>query len=156
MFINNQTQKTEPEKWNLHLQNLSSEMLKDFFDETPEFTFSYVEPDEIRKLNKEFRSVDNVTDVLSFPSGDEVDPETGLLYLGDIAVCLDRAQEQADQSGHPLENEVTLLMIHGILHLMGYDHSTSEEKQEMWKLQNEYLDKFGCHINRKPGEDFDF
>lgn len=135
---------------------ISETILNDYYDEIPDFTLSFVEPEMIQELNKNFRGVDSVTDVLSFESGGEVDPETGLEYLGDIIICLSQAEKQAAQSGHSLENEIALLEIHGLLHLLGYDHMEEDEKTEMWKYQDHYLGKCGIKLNRRPGEDFEF
>ncbi|MBQ6342659.1 MAG: rRNA maturation RNase YbeY [Anaerolineaceae bacterium] len=138
------------------LSFISETILQDYYDEIPDFTLSFVEPEMIQDLNKNFRGIDNITDVLSFESGGEVDPETGLEYLGDIIICLSQAEKQAAQSGHSLENEIALLEIHGLLHLMGYDHMEEDEKTEMWKYQDHYLEKCGIKLNRRPGEDFEF
>ena len=73
---------------------------------------------ELRRLNSNFRGKDYATDVLSFPSGEDG------AFLGDIAISLGRARAQAREFGHPLEHEVQILMLHGVLHLMGYDHES--------------------------------
>ena len=73
---------------------------------------------ELRRLNANFRGKDYATDVLSFPSGE------GGAFLGDIAISLGRARAQAREFGHPIEHEVQILMLHGVLHLMGYDHES--------------------------------
>jgi probable rRNA maturation factor len=97
---------------------------------------------QLRELNKEWMSVDAPTDVLSFPS-DEVDPENGNRYLGDIIISVQRAGEQAKTAGHAVESEVQLLVVHGILHLMGFDHADALEKADMWKAQAEILSGLG-------------
>ena len=131
-------------------------VLADYYDEIPDFTLTFVEPEFIQELNRNYRNADAVTDVLSFESDGEVDPETEKAYLGDIIICAKQAEKQAEMSGHPLEAEIALLEIHGLLHLLGYDHITDAEREEMWKYQNMYLDKCGIKLNRRPGEDFDF
>ena len=138
------------------LYDIADTVLRDFYEDMPEFSLIFVEPEEIRNLNKTYRDVDAVTDVLSFESDGEIDPETGTEYLGDILICAKQAEQQAQLFGHPFENEAALLEIHGLLHLLGYDHMNDEERKEMWALQNEYLDKCGVVLNRRPGEDFDF
>lgn len=139
------------------LYDIADTVLRDFYeDDLPEFSLIFVEPEEIQKMNKTYRGVDAVTDVLSFESDGEIDPETGTEYLGDILICARQAEQQAQLSGHAFENEVALLEIHGLLHLLGYDHMNDEDRKEMWDLQNEYLDKCGVVLNRRPGEDFDF
>jgi probable rRNA maturation factor len=101
--------------------------------------------DEIRSLNRQFRDVDAPTDVLSFPS-EEVDPESGALYLGDIIVSLPRAAIQAAEGNHPLSAELQLLTVHGVLHLLGYDHADEGEKAEMWAVQAEILKGLGSPL----------
>ena len=96
----------------------------------------------LHELNLNYLGVDAPTDVLSFPAS-ETDPETGAHYLGDILISLPRAQAQADAAGHPLEAELQLLVVHGVLHLLGHDHAQAEEKARMWKAQAEILEGLG-------------
>ncbi len=156
MFINTEELKQPLSIDQQKLEDISKIVLQDYYDAFPDFTLSFVEADEIRELNRNFRQVDSVTDVLSFESDGEVDPETGNEYLGDIVICLEQAAKQAEQSGHSVENEIGLLEIHGLLHLLGYDHMDEDQKNEMWHYQDLYLDKCGIKLNRRPGEDFDF
>jgi probable rRNA maturation factor len=72
-----------------------------------------------------------------------MDPETGARYIGDILISIPRAQAQADAAGHPLEAEVQLLVVHGVLHLIGHDHAEAEDKARMWKAQTEILKQLG-------------
>lgn len=97
---------------------------------------------QLHELNLDYLNVDSPTDVLSFPAG-EVDPETESLYLGDIAISIPRAMQQAQNGGHPVEAEAQLLVVHGTLHLLGYDHSTDEEKAVMWAEQAKVLERLG-------------
>ena len=138
------------------LNDIADTILSDYYEEKPDFSLTFLSPEEIREINKTYRGVDSVTDVLSFESEGEIDPETGREYLGDILICGEQAAKQAELSGHSVGNEIALLEIHGLLHLLGYDHMTEEEQKEMWDLQNAYLDKCGIQLNRRPGEDFDF
>jgi probable rRNA maturation factor len=108
---------------------------------------------QIRDLNRQFREIDSVTDVLSFPS-DEIDLDTGKPYLGDILISYPQAFLQAMQIGHPVETELQLLTVHGMLHLLGYDHANEEEKAEMWALQVKTLEKLGL-VDIKILEDQD-
>ena len=96
----------------------------------------------LHELNLNYLGVDAPTDVLSFPAS-ETDPETGARYIGDILISVPRAQEQANAVGHPLESEVQLLVVHGVLHLLGHDHAEAEERSRMWKAQAEILTKLG-------------
>ena len=91
---------------------------------------------DIRKLNQQFRNIDQATDVLSFPQDVDEDPIIpGEIILGDIAVSLDTAQVQARQHGLTFEEEIILLLIHGILHLIGYDHEISEQEDERMRIK---------------------
>lgn len=102
--------------------------------------------EEIQQLNAGYRNIDRVTDVLSFPAweGEAVlCPPDG--YLGDIAICLERAEEQAAEYGHTLTRELAFLSVHGALHLMGYDHMTKEDEAVMTALQEEILNDLGYH-----------
>lgn len=111
---------------------------------------------EIRRLNAEARGIDAVTDVLSFPSLDgirgkalkkadfpfEVDEE-GKLFLGSIVICEKRAREQAEEYGHGYMRELHYLAVHGLWHLLGYDHMTEEDKPEMRAKEEKILSKLG-------------
>jgi len=97
---------------------------------------------QLHELNREYLGVDAPTDVLSFPAS-ETDPETGTTYLGDILISIPRAMQQAQAAGHPLEAEVQLLVVHGTLHLLGYDHAEVQEKDRMWKMQAEVMSRLG-------------
>ncbi|MCM1289665.1 MAG: rRNA maturation RNase YbeY [Corallococcus sp.] len=118
-----------------------------------EMSVSVVSAEDIRRLNAEFRKVDSVTDVLSFPTVDvgkqkinlssfaldSIDPQTHRLNLGDVIICLDRAREQAEEYGHGLKRELCFLSLHGLLHLLGYDHETPLDEEEMVTLQKTIL-----------------
>jgi len=100
----------------------------------------------LQELNLNYLGIDAPTDVLSFPAS-ETDPETGARYIGDILISVPRAQAQANAAGHPLEAEVQLLVVHGVLHLLGHDHAQAEEKARMWQAQAEVLERLGLgHI----------
>ncbi|TLN14517.1 rRNA maturation RNase YbeY [bacterium] len=104
---------------------------------------------KLQELNSQFLGIDAPTDVLSFPS-DEVDPDTGVPYLGDIILSLPKAQAQANEAGHSLEAEIQLLIVHGTLHLLGYDHADEEEKREMWECQKAILTDLDVRLKRFP------
>jgi probable rRNA maturation factor len=103
-----------------------------------ELTVVLTDDAQVQELNRQFRNVDAPTDVLSFPAG-EVDLDTGNLYLGDIIISIPRAQAQTLAEGHSLEDELRLLVVHGVLHLLGYDHADEEEKVAMWAAQTEII-----------------
>ena len=95
----------------------------------------------IRHLNQEFRSIDQPTDVLSFPQNADEDPcIPEEVILGDIAVSLDIAKAQAKEHGLDFKEEIILLLIHGILHLLGYDHEISEQEEK--KMRNKTRELF--------------
>jgi probable rRNA maturation factor len=96
----------------------------------------------LRTLNRKYLDRDAPTDVLSFPAG-ETDPETGRRYLGDVVVSLPRAESQARAGGHSLQEEVQLLVVHGVLHLLGHDHGARGDKKRMWTAQAEILMRLG-------------
>lgn len=98
--------------------------------------------EQLHELNRDYLGIDAPTDVLSFPAS-ETDPDTDRRYLGDILISVPRAEEQARAAGHPLEAEVQLLVVHGTLHLLGFDHRIAEEKAQMWELQAEILEELG-------------
>ena len=116
-----------------------------------------VDEEEIRRLNREMRGIDAVTDVLSFPSLDgifgvkiekknfpyEID-EQGNLFIGSIAICKKRAEEQAEEYGHTVFREMNYLAVHGICHLLGYDHIDEQDKQVMRKKEESVLEKMGA------------
>ena len=104
---------------------------------------------KLRELNKAYRDVDKPTDVLSFEDGEPPFPDAPV-HLGDIAISLERAMAQAEQGGHALEAELQLLTVHGVLHLLGYDHGDSAEKAQMWQAQSAILAELNCEITT-PG-----
>ena len=101
-------------------------------------------PEEIRRLNRVYRHVDSVTDVLTFPAceGEDAMPSPDG-YLGDVAICLARALEQAETYGHSAERELGFLTAHGALHLLGYDHMTKKDEENMFSRQEEILGMMG-------------
>ena len=109
-----------------------------------------VDADErLQELNHQFRGIDAPTDVLSFPA-DEFDPDTGLQYLGDMMISFPTAKRQADEASVPVMDELQLLVIHGILHLLGHDHAEKDEKERMWLAQTEILGKLGINLFDLP------
>ncbi len=100
-------------------------------------------PDRIRTLNREFRHVDAVTDVLTFPAWEGEDPLSADGYLGDIMICYERAKEQAKEYGHSLTRELSFLAVHGVLHLLGYDHMTEVDERVMREKQTSILESIG-------------
>lgn len=104
------------------------------FEENVEISLTFVDEEGIKTLNRDYRQKDQVTDVLSFPQYSEegweaFDDEP--IFLGDIVICLDQAERQAEEYGHPLERELAYLVCHSVLHLLGYDHIEDEDKVAM-------------------------
>ncbi len=116
-----------------------------------EVGLTFVDNDEIKDLNMRYRHLNDVTDVLSFALLETLDEEPDMqdidqLILGDIVVAFDRAQTQAQEYGHSLLRELSYLAVHGMLHLLGYDHQTELEKIEMRMREEELLE--GLNITR--------
>jgi probable rRNA maturation factor len=108
-------------------------------------TIVITDDDEIQILNQQFRDVDAPTDVLAFPDAgaDEafVDGSGEPPYLGDVIISLPRARQQAAERAHTTMDELRLLVVHGTLHLLGYDHATPAEEAEMWARQTQILQR---------------
>lgn len=98
--------------------------------------------EQLQELNHQYRDIDAPTDVLSFLA-DFNDPESETPYLGDILISYPRAEKQAAAGGHSTLAELQLLVVHGVLHLLGFDHAQAPEKTEMWAAQNEILRRLG-------------
>lgn len=112
-----------------------------------EVSITFVDKDEIHKLNIEFRSVDRPTDVLSFPMDEDFFIEGVDTMLGDIVICMDVAKEQAKDFGHSLDREIMYLTAHSMLHLLGYDHMEENEKLEMRAREKEVMKILGVFKN---------
>ena len=121
-------------------------------EEDYEISLSFVNNEEIRSLNKAYRNIDSPTDVLSFPmlefeeedfepaEGDEefIDEE---LALGDIVISMEKAKEQSIEYGHSFERELAFLLVHGMLHLLGYDHEEEASEKKMIDSQEKILER---------------
>lgn len=117
---------------------LSEEKIKNYCN----VSLSFVSETEIQALNRDFRKIDRVTDVLSFPMNEKIGE---YLLLGDIIICVDRAKEQAVEYGHSMERELVYLIVHSTLHLLGYDHMTDAEKNEMRKKEKQIMNSLGIY-----------
>lgn len=107
------------------------------------FNIIFISNDEIREMNKTFRKIDRVTDVISFALEDnEEDVFEEYRLLGDIYIAIDIAYDQAVEYNHSREREVCFLATHGLLHLLGYDHMTIEEEKEMFDIQEKLLSEY--------------
>jgi len=105
--------------------------------------------EKLRQLNRDFLGIDAPTDVLSFPS-EEFDPDEQAEYIGDVVISFPRALTQAQAAGHAVVNEIQLLVVHGVLHLLGHDHAEPQEKSKMWQAQAEILASLGVTILKLP------
>lgn len=126
--------------------------LKDFIDysvkylkiDNPYFNIIFIDNEKIRQINKEYRNIDKETDVISFALEDDKTFNTDKFrFLGDIYISIDKAKSQAKNYGHSLKREICFLSIHGILHLLGYDHMNEEDEKIMFNLQEEILSSYG-------------
>lgn len=122
---------------------------------TTAITVLISDDDHVQSLNREFRGVDAPTDILSFtadPIPDDLrammseSGEEEPLYLGDLIIAYPYTQRHAHEAGHSMEDELTLLVIHGTLHLLGYDHDTPEHQDLMWARQKDALDAMGIAL----------
>ncbi len=116
------------------------------FEGSAEVSVTFVDNEQIRELNKQYRDKDAATDVLSFPMGEngvyDINHSTGAKILGDVVISVERAVEQAERYGHSLEREIGYLTAHSMLHLLGYDHENGglekvrmREKEELVMCQ---------------------
>jgi probable rRNA maturation factor len=104
---------------------------------------------QVQALNQQFRRVDSSTDVLSFPA-DFIDPDTLKTYLGDVIISYPICLAQAQSANHPVDQELAILVVHGVLHLMGYDHINTKDKKQMWSLQADILKRLGYKDIKLP------
>ena len=122
-------------------------------DENFELSITLVDNKKIQQINRDYRSIDQVTDVISFAIEDNDDEEFWDFFeeedfpiprlLGDIFISIDRTKVQAKDYGHSFERELGFLVVHGFLHLNGYDHQTEAEEKEMFALQEKILKEHG-------------
>ena len=122
------------------IKQKTEKILSDLSREESELSILFVSDKKIQKLNKEYRGIDRPTDVLSFSMEEGEGGGVNPWLLGDVIISLETAVRQAEEKGHSLEKEVLILLVHGILHLLGYDHENSPEYAEvMEKKENDIL-----------------
>ena len=115
----------------------------------PIVSVSFVDNKYIHKINKKYRGIDRPTDVISFAfvdaegNYDKILSSPGVVVLGDIYISIDKAKEQAEEYGHSLHRELSFLFVHGLLHLLGFDHMKEEDEKIMFNLQDEILSAKG-------------
>ncbi|MCU7556875.1 rRNA maturation RNase YbeY [Macrococcus capreoli] len=116
-------------------------------EEEAEVAVSFVDEAEIQQINKTYRNKDSVTDVISFALEEGEDEDFEMpdepRVLGDIIICVKRAEEQAEEYGHSFERELGFLSVHGLLHLLGYDHMNEADEKKMFGRQDEILNAYG-------------
>ncbi len=133
----------ESEKWqefhNLETiaKTIATKTLEGFETNNPSINILFCDDEKIRELNRDFRGKDKPTNVLSFPQSDDS------LGLGDIAIAYETCATEAIEQNKTLNDHISHLLIHGILHLLGYDHETEEEAEEMERIEIEVLLQFG-------------
>ena len=161
IVFNDEFDKLTPEMWNL-MERASDIALRTEFrelentelDNEPELGVTVVDDSEILELNREYREKDSVTDVLSFPQfegheellEDLLDDEAETL-IGDVVICFEQAERQAEEYGTGLTREMLYLFVHSVMHLFGYDHMDDEEKALMCAREEEVLSAIG--VKRK-------
>ncbi|MGG0914341.1 rRNA maturation RNase YbeY [Bacillus velezensis] len=122
---------------------------KEGVQDQAEVSITIVTNEEIREINRDYRGKDTPTDVISFALEEEGEDEVEIVgadmppVLGDIIISADRTKEQAEEYGHSFMRELGFLAVHGFLHLLGYDHMTKEEEEEMFSKQKDLLDEYG-------------
>ena len=99
----------------------------------------FVDDGEMRNLNRNFRGINKSTDVLAFPMNDGKFANINPQLLGDVVISVPTARKQGEANDHSLERELSILLIHGVLHLLGYDHQSAREEATMRELESEYL-----------------
>jgi probable rRNA maturation factor len=140
-FNNNTNQKLIEEK---ELKKLIKYAVKEEKLKNVIFSITLVDNNMIKELNNQYRNIDKPTDVISFAledNDDYINPDCRL--LGDIYISIEKALEQADNYGHSYLRELSFLMIHGFLHLLGYDHQNTDDEIKMFKRQEEILNGYG-------------
>ena len=107
------------------------------------FSIIFIDDEKMHEINKKYRGIDRTTDVISFALNDNKRIETMINVLGDIYISIPKMVEQAKQYEHSEKRELSFLTLHGLLHLLGYDHMNSEDEKVMFGLQDEILKELG-------------
>ncbi len=123
------------------IKKIAEYVLRELEKSDLEITILIVSNQKITQLNKQYRNNDYSTDVLSF-NIDYEDQDSGYKYLGDVVISGEKAIEQSIEIGHDIERELAILIIHGILHLIGYDHESYEDREIMFETQDQITQEF--------------
>ena len=127
-----------------YLDDVIKKVLKHEHVKNAYFGIIFVDLKEIQRINKEYRGIDSVTDVISFALEDTSDNmQIDMRILGDIYVCIPKMIEQANTYGHSIKRELSFLVVHGLLHLLGYDHMNELDEEIMFGLQELILNEAG-------------
>ncbi len=132
ILINNTT-KLDLENYNETITTAANQTFLELKHEGGEVSFTFVTLDDIQEMNKRYRGLNRPTDVLSFPAEGTI--------LGDVIICFDQAVIQAREYGNTIKRELAFLAIHGLLHLLGYDHLTDTDEREMLETQRKIIGK---------------
>lgn len=147
VITNEQDKIVIPEDWERKINQVAAICLREEkIPEEAEVDLLFVDNEAIREMNLAYREIDSATDVLSFPmyeANEAINDEEEILF-GDIVISLERAQEQCEEYGHSLEREVMYLLVHGLLHLAGYDHIEEEDKKPMRAQEEKLLTVIGA------------
>lgn len=139
---------------NAHIKTINDLLIfaakEEAIDDQAEMSVSFVDNTRIQELNQHYRKIDQPTDVISFALQDSVEGEIPILTdpeqpltLGDVVISVEKAQEQAETYQHSLKREYGFLALHGLLHLLGYNHEEKSAEQQMFKKQEDILNAFG-------------
>jgi len=143
VIINNRQRRVKIEKGlEKALTHLTERVLCTHGKDRAEVGLTLVGEKKIQQLNRDYRGINAPTDVLSFPMQEQGEDQTGLEepeLLGDVVICIPRAKEQAGEFGHSFRRELLYLAVHGLLHLLGYDHENEADRQEMRREEETFL-----------------
>lgn len=152
MIITDETGRLKEQQLSLMSELIKASAKELALEENIELSVTIVDNETIQEINREYRGIDQATDVISFALEDEVEEEFPIFFdedfsiprlLGDIFISIDQTTEQAVTYGHSFERELGFLVVHGFLHLNGFDHQTSAQEKEMFALQEKILKEYG-------------
>lgn len=153
--INDETNQLEQNQLELLEKLLDYAREKEEIENDAELSITIVDNETIQEINKQYRDKDQPTDVISFALDEHGEEEIEIRgdnlprHLGDIIISIEKVNEQANEYGHSFNRELGFLAVHGFLHLLGYDHMTTEEEKEMMERQDHLLDDFGLTRHEK-------
>lgn len=153
--INDETNQLEQNQLELLEKLLDYAREKEEIENDAELSITIVDNETIQEINKQYRDKDQPTDVISFALEEHGEEEIEVRgdnlprHLGDIIISIEKVNEQANEYGHSFNRELGFLAVHGFLHLLGYDHMTTEEEKEMMERQDHLLDDFGLTRHEK-------